>query len=71
MSDGSLVPAYPASTAIEGLPRSALKRLQLSAYARFWLRPHKIGNLPRVAHLSAIPVALGHAIAGQLAALAG
>jgi anaerobic magnesium-protoporphyrin IX monomethyl ester cyclase len=48
------------------IPRKELERLQLFAYARFYLRPRKIGNLPRVGHLSAIPVVLAHAAAGQL-----
>ena len=51
---------------LENLPRRELERLQLLAYARFYLRPRKIGNLPRVGHLSAIPVALAHTAAGQL-----
>jgi radical SAM superfamily enzyme YgiQ (UPF0313 family) len=56
---------------LEDLPRHQLERLQFYAYARFYLRPRKIVNLPRVGHLSAIPVALGHIAGRQLRQVIG
>jgi radical SAM superfamily enzyme YgiQ (UPF0313 family) len=58
-----------AALELESLPRRALERLQLEAYARFYLRPHKIVNLPRVGHLSAIPLVLANATYKQLSSL--
>jgi radical SAM superfamily enzyme YgiQ (UPF0313 family) len=56
---------------LEALPRHALERLQLYAYARFYLRPRKVANLARVGHLSAIPIVLAHTAWGQLSKLTG
>jgi len=51
---------------VEGLPRHKLEGLQFYAYARFYLRPRKIGNLPRVGHLSAIPVVVANTAIGKM-----
>jgi anaerobic magnesium-protoporphyrin IX monomethyl ester cyclase len=56
---------------LDGVPRHELERLQFYAYARFYLRPRKVGNLPRVGHLSAIPFGLAHTLLRQVRRLSG
>jgi len=51
---------------LEGLPRHKMEALQLHAYARFYLRPRKLANLPRVGHLSAIPIVLAYSALGRI-----
>ncbi len=56
---------------LDTLSRRELELLQLYGYARFYLRPSKIRNLPRVGDLRAIPNVLVHMARKQLALLRG
>ncbi|MBI2891526.1 MAG: radical SAM protein [Nitrospirae bacterium] len=60
-----------ASLELEHLPRSVLERILLGAYLRFYLRPTRWLNAMRVAHLTAVPLFVGHILATHIRKLVG